>query len=85
LPALAQRLKSLNIDCVGTLCLNRKDVPKIVIEKKPKRGELIAQHSSPVSILKWRDKKEGTMISTYHREETRKQLTKCGQEKEKPV
>ena len=30
-------------------------------------------------------KKEVTMISTYHREETRKQLTKRGKEKEKPI
>ena len=37
-PALTQRLKSLNIDCVGTLRLNRKDVPKMVREKKLKKG-----------------------------------------------
>jgi hypothetical protein len=32
-PALAQRLKSLKTDCIGTLCLNRKDVPKMVKDK----------------------------------------------------
>jgi hypothetical protein len=70
-PALTQRLKSLNIDCVGTLCLNRKDIPKTVREKL-KKGEMIAQHSGPVSFLKWRDKKDVAMISTYHGKETEK-------------
>jgi hypothetical protein len=56
--ALAQKLKSLNIDCVGTLRLNRKDFPKIVKEKKLKKGELIAQFSGLVSVQKWSDKKK---------------------------
>jgi len=84
-PAVAQRLKTLKTDYVGTLRLSRKDVPQTVKEKKPKKGELVAQHSGPVSVLKWKDKKEVTMISTYHGEETRMKLTKCRQEKPKPV
>ena len=71
-PALTQRLKSLNIDCVGTLRLNRKDIPKTVRENKLKKGDVIAQHYGPVSVLKWRDKKDVARISTYHEEETEK-------------
>ena len=52
-PALAQRLKTLKTDCVGTRRLSRKDVPQRVKEKKLKKGELLAQHSGPVSFLKW--------------------------------
>jgi len=85
LPALAQRLKTLKTDCVGTLRLSRKDVLQRVKEKKLKKGELVAQHSGLVSVLKWKDKKEVTMISTYHVEETRMKRTKCRQEKQKPV
>jgi len=84
-PALAERLKNLKTDCVGTLQLSRKDVPQRVKEKKLKKGEMIAQHSGVVSVLKCKDKKEVTMISTYHGEETRMKLTKCRQEKQKPV
>ena len=84
-PALAQRLKSLKTDCVGTLRLSRKDVPQRVKEKKLKKGEMVAQHSGPVSILKWKDKKDVTMVSTYHGEETRMKLMKCREEKRKPV
>ena len=36
-------------------------------------------------VLKWKDKKEVTMISTYHAEETRMKLAKCRWEKRKPV
>ena len=56
-PALAQRLKTLKTDCVGTLRLSRKDVPQRVKGKKLKKGELVAQHSGPVSVLKWKDKR----------------------------
>jgi len=61
----------LKTDCVGTLHLSRKDVPQRVKEKKLKKGELVAQYSGPVSVLKWKDKKDVTMISTYHGQETR--------------
>jgi len=56
-----------------------------VKEKKLKKGELVAQYSGTVSVLKWKDKKEVTMISTFHGEETRMEVTKCRQEKQKPV
>jgi len=46
---------------------------------------LVAQHAGPVSVLKWKDKKEVTMISTYHGEETIMKRTKCRQEKQNPV
>jgi len=68
-PALAQRLNSLKTDCVGTLRLSRKDIPQRVKEKKLKKEEMVAHHSEPLSVLKWKDKKEVTMISTYHGQE----------------
>ena len=82
-PALAQKLKSLKTDCVGTLRLSRKDIPQKVKDTKLRKGELVAEHSGPVSVLKWKDKKDVTMISTYHGQETRIKLMKCRQEKQK--
>ena len=79
-PALTQTLKSLKTDCVGTVHLRRKDVPQIVKDKKLKKGELVAQHSGPVSVLKWKDKKDVTMILTYRGQETRIRLVKCRHE-----
>jgi hypothetical protein len=84
-PALVQRLKSLKTDCVGTLRLCTNDVPQTVKDKKLRKGEFITEHSGPVPVLKWKDKKEVTMNSTYHGQETRTKLTKCKQENQKPV
>jgi hypothetical protein len=39
-PTLAITLQFLKTDCVGTLCLNRKDLTKIVNEKKLRKGEI---------------------------------------------
>jgi hypothetical protein len=56
-----------------------------VRDKKLKKGELVTQHSGPLSVLKWKGEKDVTMISTYHGQETRIKLMKCRQEKPKPV
>jgi hypothetical protein len=57
-PCLAKILKTVHkTDCVGTLKLNRKNVPKKVKDTKLRKGEIIAQHSGPVSITKWSNKK----------------------------
>jgi hypothetical protein len=75
------KAKSLNSDCVGTLQLNGKDISQTVKEKKLEKGRLIAQHSSPVPILKWSDKKDMAMISTYHGDKTGRKVRKRAQEK----
>jgi hypothetical protein len=57
-PSLPRTLKmTYKTDCVGTLKLNRKDVPQKVKNEKLKKGEIVAQHSGPVSVTKWSDKK----------------------------
>jgi hypothetical protein len=37
-PAQAQKLKSPKTDCIGTLCLNRKDMPKMAKDKNQRKG-----------------------------------------------
>jgi hypothetical protein len=84
-PALAKTLKLMGTDFVGTLKLNRKDVPKKVKETKLKQGELIGQHDlCPVSVIKWHDRKIVTTISTFHNDGTRT-ISKRGKDKQKPV
>ena len=84
-PELARKLKiEHSSDCVGTLKLNRKDVPKEVKNKKLEKGEIIARHSGPVAVLKWRDKRKVTMVSTYHSADTQRVSNK-GKETEKPL
>ena len=53
---LARKLKiEHSTDCVGTVKLNRKDVPMEVKDKKLEKGEIIARHLGSVTILKWED------------------------------
>jgi hypothetical protein len=73
----------IKIDCVGTLRLNRKSIPKVVKEKKLRKVKIIAQHSGPMPVLKCCDKKI-TMMSTYG-DEVRKVKTKQEEEKENLV
>ena len=47
-----------------------------VKEKKLKRGETFAQHSGPVMVMKWCDKKN---VSTYHDSRT-KVVSKRGED-----
>jgi len=70
-PELARKLKvEHSTDCVGTLKLNRKNVPKEVKNKKLEKGEIIARYLGPVTVLKWCDKRNVIMVSTYHSADT---------------
>jgi len=72
-PELVRRLKiKHSTHCVGTLKLNRMDFPKLAKDKELERGENIARYSSPVTVLKWRDKRNLTMVSTYHSADTQR-------------
>jgi hypothetical protein len=48
------------------------------------KGEVISQQSNGVMVMKWRDKKDVTMISTFH-DDTLRTLCKRGVEVKKPV
>jgi len=84
-PELARKLQiEHSTDCVGTLKLNRKNTPKEVKDKKLEKGEIIARHSGPVTVLKWCDKRNVTMVSTYLTADTQRVANK-GKETEKPL
>jgi len=83
-PELARKLKiEHSTDCVGTLKLNRKNIPKEVKDKLEK-GKIITRHSCPVTVLKWRDKRNVTIVSTYHNAGTQRVSNK-GKERKKPL
>jgi hypothetical protein len=52
--------------------------------KKLKKGETVCQHSGPVTVLKWCDKKIVSMISTYHSDDMRT-VTVSRKEVQKPI
>lgn len=86
-PALARYLKSKGFDCLGTLRVNRRNVPdelKARATKSMAKGEIIARHCGDLSVLAWKDSKVVTMISTYHDDATYVG-TKAGRPLTKPV
>ena len=84
-PELARQLKFKHSTvCVGTLKLNRKNVPKEVNDKKLKKGETIARYSGPVMVLKWCDKRSVTMVSIFHSVDTQR-VSKKRKEIQKPL
>ena len=84
-PELARKLKTKHsTDCADTLRLNRKNVPKELKDKKLEKREIIARRSGPVTVLKWPDKSNVTMVSTYHSADTQR-ISNKGKETEKPL
>jgi hypothetical protein len=80
-PDLVKFLISCNMDCMGKMKINRKNMPKKVKgEKKLQKGEVIEQHDG----LKWSDKRNVTMILSYHGTEVQT-ITKWGKVKQKSV
>lgn len=68
---LAKKLLEKQTNLLGTLRSNRKGNPKTVINKRLKKGELIAKQSeNGITVLKWCDKRDILVLSTLHGDET---------------
>lgn len=65
-PQLADLLITKKTDVYGTLKLTRKEVPSELKKKKLKKGEVVAFQRGKVCVLKWKDKKDVSLISTIH-------------------
>lgn len=83
-PDLSVLLKSRKTDTCGTLKLKRKNVPQEVKSTKLNKGEIVANSSKNVMVLKWRDKRVVTLISTFHNHEMKLNVKKTGQAEFKP-
>ncbi|XP_022834911.1 piggyBac transposable element-derived protein 4-like [Spodoptera litura] len=68
-PSLARVLKTLGLDCVGTLRTNRQFVPNEIVALKQgnmRVGQVCGCTSGDVDLMVWRDQNKVAMISTYH-------------------
>lgn len=64
---LAETLLRQNTHLVGTLRKNRRFLPKTVIEKKLKKGEIIGlENDSGIVVSKFKDKRDIHLLSTRH-------------------
>jgi hypothetical protein len=82
-PALYRQLRSNQTDALGTVRLNRKHMP-VQLKKKVAKGQTIALYSTDLMALKWMDKREVSILSTFHGSEMTTVRTFRGN-KEKPV
>jgi len=82
-PLLFRELHSQLTDAVGTVRLNRKHMP-VQLKTKIAQGSTVAKFSQELMALKWHDKKEVTMLSTYHDGSTA-EFEKGGVKKTKPL
>lgn len=82
---LASELLYRSTYLVGTLRSNRKNNPREVVDKKLKKGEVIAkQCNKGITVLKWKDKREVLMISRKHSDAQSTIINKRGKEVIKP-
>jgi len=71
----------------GTLRSNRKENPKIITDKKLKRGEVEGKENSDgIKVMKWKDKHDVLMLTTVPEHTTEKVTTvlRRGTQTEKP-
>jgi len=63
---LAKALLARKTLLCGTLCRGRKYIPHSVVSGKLAKGEVIRRHNSKMVVLKWHDKRDVMMLSTFH-------------------
>ncbi|KAG8236323.1 hypothetical protein J437_LFUL018599 [Ladona fulva] len=68
-PELAEALISHSCDTYGTVRVTRKGMPEQLKRKKIKKGEVAAFQKGKIMVLRWKDKKEVTLLSTVHNNE----------------
>ena len=84
-PELFNLLNELDTDAIGTVRSNRKGLPKVVMSKNLKKGEVAVAYQKKLMVLKWKDKRDVCMISSIHDGEMKKVNVKGGGTKEEPV
>ena len=76
-------LCSRSTDAVGTVRANSKGLPKKLMKKKLKKGDVAAMYKDKLMALRWRDKKCVQMLSTVHDAATT-EVESRGKTKQKP-
>jgi hypothetical protein len=81
-PALFEELVSNKTNAVGTVRINRKNMPK-ELKSKIKKGETVCYFTNHLMALKWHDKRQVAMLSNYHTS-AMATITNYSGEKQKP-
>ena len=65
-------------DVVGTMRTNRKEFPDCVKRARPKKGETVAAFQKKQMIMKWKDKWDVVLTSTFHDDSMENVTTRQG-------
>lgn len=63
---LAQKRLEANTHIVGTLRKNRKNIPKTVVNKQLKKGEVYGEEKDGMVVINWKDTRNVLMLTTKH-------------------
>jgi hypothetical protein len=66
-PILFDNLNNQSTSAVGTVRLNRKQIPSAVKNANLKKGEVVYRQRGNLLALKWKDKRDVSLLSTVHR------------------
>jgi hypothetical protein len=67
---VANYLLSNQTKVCGTLRSNRKGLPRLVVSKKLRRGEIIGKMKNNIKVIKWMDKRPVLMLTTKDQHST---------------
>lgn len=82
---LAEKLGEKHTHLVGTLNKKRKENPKVVVNTKLNRGQVVGlKNKKNVVVLKWKDKRDVLMLTTKHGSEMKEIDVRGGRKKSKP-
>ena len=65
-PTLCHILHTNGFGCCGTLRLNRKGIPPSFRSAKVKKGEVVQYTDGEILGIKWKDKKDVSLLTTIH-------------------
>jgi len=77
-PNLVDTLCSRKTDVVGTMRTNRKEFPDFVKRARLKKGETAAAFHKKQMVMKWKDKRDVVLVSTFHNDSIENVTTRQG-------
>ena len=65
-PSLFRELLRRGFGACGTARKNRRGIPRAIRDATLRRGEVASSIDDSILALKWKDKRDVIMLSTYH-------------------
>ena len=77
-PKLVDTLCTRTTDVVGTMRTNRKEFPDFAKRARLKKGVTVTAFRKKQTIMKWKDKRDVVLVSTFHDDSMENVTTRQG-------